>query len=84
MLKDVKQWYQLTSGMYSEMVMWQGQKKLKQLRPEKKNNLARVDTERNMTNVLYVVGRRIQKAYMKGDQEDAVCRTVLRKVGVKT
>lgn len=46
--------------------------------------MARVDTERNMTNVLYVVGRRIQKAYMKGDQEDAVCRTVLRKVGVKT
>lgn len=46
--------------------------------------MARVYTERNMTNVLYVVGRRIQKAYIKGDQEDTVHRTGLRKVGVKT
>lgn len=81
---DVKLCYQLTSGMYSEMVRWQGQKKVKQIRLEKKNNLAGVYTERNMTNILYVVGGRIQKAYIKVDQEDEVYRTGLRKVGVKT
>lgn len=59
-------------------------KKSKQLRPEKKHNLARVYTERNTTHILYVVGGRIQKAYIKGDQEDEVYRTGLRKVGVKT
>lgn len=82
--KDVKQWYQLSSETYSEMVLGQGQKKLKQPRPDKKNNLARVYREINMTNILYVVGGRIQKAYIKGDREDAVYRTELRKVGVKS
>lgn len=43
-----------------------------------------VYTERNMTNILYVVGGRIQKVYIKVDQEDEVYRTGLRKVGVKT
>lgn len=37
-----------------------------------------------MTSVLYVVGGKIQKAYIKGDREDEVYRTGLRKVGVKT
>lgn len=46
--------------------------------------MARVYTDRNMTRVLYVAGGRIQKAYIKGDQEDEVYRTGLRKVGVKT
>lgn len=81
---DVKLCYQLASGMYSEMVRWQGQKKVKQIRLEKKNNLSGVYTERNMTNILYVVGGRIQKVYIKVDQEDEVYRTGLRKVGVKT
>lgn len=38
--------------VYSEVVMWPGQKKLEQLGPEKKKNSARVHTERNMTSVL--------------------------------
>jgi len=38
--------------MYSEAVMWPGQKNLQQLGPQEKNNSARVCTERNVTSVL--------------------------------